>query len=338
MSSIKHSYSVVIRTLGNTGDKYLTLLQSIAAQTTQPEEIIVVLPYGYSLDHQLGLERVVYSEKGMVVQRAIGIQEAKSDYILVVDDDLEFGPTMVDELLLFAEKHKLDCCLPMEGTSDASNQETINLKYSLATRLRSGFTGQLLTSYRKSLYLDKLTTTAGHKVFVNSNRLNECYLCETACFQCFLIKTEWAKASHFENAKYLQEGRLTSYSAYDEPTFFYPLILNGMRMAYALRTRYRHLDASMGHQTKSKLESKCIRYYSIARNRTMYWYLSLWKTNQSVFRKVHVLLGGLYAFVNYTLYSIVVNIRPKHWKVIHCLFLGYADAIRDIKKELNGCK
>lgn len=332
---MKKSYSVVIRTLGNTGEKYLTLLQSIVAQTIQPEEIIVVLPHGYSLNYKLGYERVVYSEKGMVTQRAIGIQEAKSDYILVVDDDLEFGPTMIEELLSYAEKHNLDCCLPMEGLPEDKCQETTNLKHSFPTRIRGCFTGQLLTSYRHSNYLDKLTTTAGHKVFVNSNHIDECYLCETACFQCFLIKTEWAKASQFENAKYLQEGRLTSYSAYDEPTFFYPLILKGMRMAYALRTRYRHLDASIGHQTKTRLESKCIRYYSTARNRTMYWYLSLWKTCQSIFRKTHVLLGGVYAFVNYTLYTIVINIHPKHWKAINCLFLGYVDAIKDIKKELK---
>ena len=38
------SYSVVIRTLGNTGEKYNVLLQSIKSQTIQPEEIIVVIP------------------------------------------------------------------------------------------------------------------------------------------------------------------------------------------------------------------------------------------------------------------------------------------------------
>ena len=41
------SYSVVIRTLGNTGVKYQALLQSIKAQTIQPEEIIVLIPHVY---------------------------------------------------------------------------------------------------------------------------------------------------------------------------------------------------------------------------------------------------------------------------------------------------
>ena len=41
------SYSVVIRTLGNTGLKYKALLDSIAKQTIHPEEIIVAIPEGY---------------------------------------------------------------------------------------------------------------------------------------------------------------------------------------------------------------------------------------------------------------------------------------------------
>ena len=61
----KLSYSVVIRTLGNTGLKYKALLDSIAKQTIQPEEIIVAIPEGYDresvnpLPHEmvLGLRR-----------------------------------------------------------------------------------------------------------------------------------------------------------------------------------------------------------------------------------------------------------------------------------------
>ena len=85
------SYSVVIRTLGNSGEKYKALLDSIKAQTVQPEEVIVVIPEGYSLDHELGNETIIRSPKGMVTQRAVGIESAKSEYILVVDDDIEFA-------------------------------------------------------------------------------------------------------------------------------------------------------------------------------------------------------------------------------------------------------
>lgn len=240
---MKVSYSVVIRTLGNSGEKYERLLKSIATQNVKPEEIIVVIPDGYNLDFQLGNERVLRCKKGMVTQRAVGINAATSEYILVVDDDVEFDEDMVEKLYCYLVDNNLDCCLPMEGVSAMPEEKTINLFYPLKTRIRNGFTGQMFTSRRKSEYLDVLTVTAGHKVYVNSNNLDKCYLCTAACFQCFFIKTSIAQSAHFDEEVWLEEGRLTSYSAFDEPVFFSKLNKNGLRMAYALRVRYKHLDA-----------------------------------------------------------------------------------------------
>lgn len=326
------SYSVVIRTLGNSGEPYKRLLQSIANQTIEPEEIIVAIPNGYELDYQLGNERVVRCEKGMVTQRAIGIKEASSDYILVVDDDLEFDDDMVEKLYYYMVENKLDCCLPMQGAPVGQEEKTINLKYPLSIRLRNGFTGQMLTSRRKSDYLDVLTRTAGHKVYINSNELDRCYLCTTACFQCFFINTKIAQSAYFEDEKWLEQGKLTSYSAFDEPVFFSKLNKNGLRMAYALRVRYRHLDAKAGHITRSRLEDKRIRYYSIARNRTIYWYKYIWLSSNGLFEKLKSLMGGVYGFLNYNLFAMAVSCAPKYWGAIKALFMGYKDAYQVIKK------
>ena len=129
-----------------------------------------------------------------------------------------------------------------------------------------------------------------------------------------------------------EEGRLTSYSACDEPVFFSKLNKNGLRMAYALRVRYKHLDAQAGHITRSKLESKRIRYYSIARNRTIYWYRFIWKYADGFSNKIRALMGGTYGFMNYMLYTLVINLYPKYWSAIGGLFLGYKDAVSYIRK------
>ena len=105
------SYSVVIRTLGNTGEKYLQMLKAIEQQTVKPEEIVVVIPEGYALDHSLGNERIIRSAKGMVSQRAVGIAEAKGEYLLVLDDDLDFPPDFAEQLYLHLVKEDLDCVL-----------------------------------------------------------------------------------------------------------------------------------------------------------------------------------------------------------------------------------
>lgn len=323
---MKLSYSVVIRTLGNTGDKYKILLDAIKSQTIQPEEIIVVIPQGRTLDYQLGNERVIYSTKGMVIQRAVGIAEAKSEYILVCDDDLYFSPTMVEELYEYLKMHKLDCCLPFEGLECKKESKNIDLKYPFFTRLSRGFTGQMLTSHRKSKYLDVLTYSAGHKVFVNSNCMDECYLCTTACFQCFFIKTSMAQAAHYEEEIWLQEGTLTSYAAFDEPVFFSKLNLLGLRMAYALRTRYKHLDAGVGRKAHNPIDAKQIRYFSIARNRTIYWYKYIYSTSKGFWNKCCAIFGGIYGLTNYALLTILINLRPKHYKALPALFRGYKEA------------
>lgn len=125
------SYSVVIRTLGNTGLKYKALLDSIAKQTIQPEEIIVAIPEGYELDYSYGNEHIVRCKKGMTTQRAEGILAAKSDYILIVDDDVEFEATMVEELYQYMLANNLNCCLPMQGVDNNKDSNTIDLRYPL---------------------------------------------------------------------------------------------------------------------------------------------------------------------------------------------------------------
>lgn len=318
------SYSVAIRTLGNSGEKYQKLLKSIVSQTIQPEEIIVAIPDGYELDYTLGNERVVRCQKGMTHQRAASISAVTSEYMLVVDDDLEFAPTMVEELYNYLVRNKLDCCLPMEGVSNDNTTE-MDLYRSLGTRIRGCITGQMFTSRRKSQYLDILTMTAGHKVFVKSNKLDNCYLCTTACFQCFFIKTAVAKSAHFEDELWLDEG-MYGYAAYDEPVFFSKLNLLGLRMAYALRVRYKHLDAKAGHIVRTRLEDKCLRYYTIGRNRSIYWYKCIYLPNKVWKTKLKAVCAGLYSLVNYTLWTIAINLHPKYWKAIRYLFKGYSDA------------
>ena len=315
---------------GHTWNK--ALLDSIAAQTIQPEEVIVAIPEGYELDYTLGNEKVVRCKKGMATQRAVGIQAAKSDYILVVDDDIEFDPTMIEELYQYMVDNKLNCSIPWSGGSANSEGKVKCINHSLGTRIRRAFTGQMFTSRRKSNYLDVLTLAAGSKIYLNSNRVDTCYLCTVACFQCFFIETKMAQSAHFEEETWLEEGSFTSYSAYDEPVFFSKLNKLGLRMAYAMRTRYIHLDAGAGHRTKDKLHEKSVRYFSIARNRMVYWYRFIYRHQTTWYNKIRALFWGLYSFNNYTIYTVLINLHPKYIKSLKYLFLGYKEAFQLIKE------
>lgn len=319
------NYSIVIRTLGNTGDKYLRMLRAIECQTVKPCEIVVVIPEGYSLDHSLGNERVIYSKKGMATQRTVGIAEAKGNYLLVLDDDLDFPPDFAEQLYTHLNTRQLDCVLAFGGgakTTEGKNaQKKVSFKKKLKQsikRLRLAFTGQAFYSNRKSQWFDTIASTGGHRTYMNCTNS----LCQTGCFQCFFIKREMALLVKFDEELWLEQGRLSSYAAYDDAVFFYKLYLQGGKIAYTQNTDYNHLDAAAGRYAKDKLGAKRIRLYTIARNRTIFWYKHIWSNHRSL----HNLAGGTYGIMNYALYNTSVNILPKNWPAIAALFQGYRDA------------
>lgn len=104
------SYSIAIRTLGTAGYRFKQELQSILAQTLQPERVVVYIAEGYPRpDFQVGQEEYVWVKKGMVAQRALPYTEITSDYVLLLDDDMILAPDVAEKMLWAAEKHHTDC-------------------------------------------------------------------------------------------------------------------------------------------------------------------------------------------------------------------------------------
>lgn len=326
------NYSIVIRTLGNTGEKYLRMLQAIERQTVKPREVLVVIPEGYSLDHSLGNERVIYSKKGMVTQRAVGIIEAKGDYLLVLDDDLDFPPDFAEQMYTYLQAKQLDCVLAFGNGYNVQNENDNHQTDSIFKNIfqtlkiiRLAYTGQAFFSQRKSQWFDTIVSTGGHRTYVNC----EDGLCQTGCFQCFFIKKEAAKGVQLSEESWLEQGSISSYAAYDDAVFFYKLFLQGAKIAYTNATDFLHLDAASGRSAKNILAKKRIRLYSISRNRTIFWYRFIW-SNQ---RSMRSLIGGIYGMVNYAIYSTLINLYPKYWPAIRALWQGYWDAFLFIRKK-----
>lgn len=324
------NYSIVIRTLGDTGEKYLRMLRAIERQTIKPNEIVVVIPDGYTLDHSLGNERVIYSKKGMVTQRAVGITEAKGDYLLVLDDDLDFPPDFAEQMYGHLQAKQLDCVLAFgnggateHGTAQEKSSFKNKLKQNLR-RLRLAFTGQAFYSHRQSKWFDTIASTGGHRTYVNC----EDGLCQTGAFACFFIKAEKANAIHFEEEKWLEQGSLSFYAAYDDAVFYYKLHLQGGRIAYTKYTDFTHLDAAAGRPASDALTARKNRLYNIARNRTIFWYRHIWSNHHSL----RNLLGGIYGIVNYAIYNTLINLPPNNWPAIGALYHGFRDASKYIRK------
>lgn len=109
-------YSVVIRTLGTSGEKYHSLLQSVEKQTVKPREVIVVMAHGYEQSpFHTDCERVVWTRKGMVNQRQVGFEESRSPYLLVVDDDIAFESDFAERQYAQLQASGADCIFPVAG-------------------------------------------------------------------------------------------------------------------------------------------------------------------------------------------------------------------------------
>ncbi len=103
-------YSIAIRTLGKSGEKYVRELVSITKQTIQPEKVIVYIADGYERpEFTIGKEEYVWVKKGMVAQRALRYDEIDSPLILLLDDDVELSPNCAEILIRTLESFNLDC-------------------------------------------------------------------------------------------------------------------------------------------------------------------------------------------------------------------------------------
>ncbi len=104
------TYSIAIRTLGTSGEKFREELLSITRQTIQPEKVMVYIAEGYARpSFTIGQEEYVWVKKGMVAQRALPYDEITSDCILMLDDDVKLAPDSAERLLKTMEENNADC-------------------------------------------------------------------------------------------------------------------------------------------------------------------------------------------------------------------------------------
>ena len=110
MGSFEKKYTIAIRTLGTSGEKFVRELESIKRQTIQPEKVIIYIAEGYERPaYNIGKEEYVWVKKGMVAQRALTYDEIDSPLILLLDDDVELADNSAEIMIHALEEYHLDC-------------------------------------------------------------------------------------------------------------------------------------------------------------------------------------------------------------------------------------
>lgn len=104
------NYSVAIRTLGTSPATLRLELESLHRQTVMPDKIVIYIAEGYTRpDFTVGIEQYIPVKKGMVAQRALDYREIDSEYILLLDDDVEFEAGAVARLLEIIKRENASC-------------------------------------------------------------------------------------------------------------------------------------------------------------------------------------------------------------------------------------
>lgn len=268
------SYSIYIRTIGNGGEKYKKLLHSIDLQTIRPVDVVVVLPKGYSPpEDRLGYERFAFSEKGMIKQRIFAINDVKTPYVLLLDDDVEFEPNFVEKLHRSMINAKSNCCI--------ARMEDYAEKSSKFRRLIYQFIGSTVYKNTHDQFFYKINLCGGFIVNTGYDPAKPVYSQTGHGSHCF-AETKALRNIHFEDELWLEES---GYALPDDQVMFYKLYLNCSRIAVCLDTYFCHLNAASTNDGK--------RYLKIAQakigNYLIFWYKFIYIKKEGLSKLLSVL-------------------------------------------------
>lgn len=308
-------YSVLIRTLGKAGKKYQALLDSIDKQKIKPKEVIVVIPYGYDLPQErLGYERFVRSQKGMISQRVMGLDEVKSRYCLFFDDDLSFDDTFVEALANPVLNSMADVTFPIlkELLPQSTGVRTI------CTLLCTAIPAEKKCSF------SRIVRSGGYSY--NPDVIEGLwYEAQTAPGACFFCSTETMRSIHFEEELWLEK---TEYALPDDQVMFYKFHKKGFKIYGKCIPNYVHLDAGGCSPDRGKKAS-----FAMSCNKTIFWHRFIWTPDKNIFSKLLSLCCFLYSTIACFIYGLMKACAIRNFDLVKSSLKGYNQAYCFLKSD-----
>ncbi len=283
----KPEYCAVIRTIGRAGRMYQRLLDSLASQTIPPKKILVYLAEGFDKPMEtIGTEQIVRVPKGMVAQRALPYDEVDTEWMLMLDDDIDIAHDGVERMFQGLKDCSADVC-----AVDALPHHTIPLlqKIVMASMLSSiPRIGGKKRGYRVSC--------TGSDVY-NPAPSGDFALSTTNAGMAFICRKTDFLAIHFEEDLWLDDS---PYAIPDDKVMFFKMHLAGLKILTHYNSGFTHLDAA----TSVTGERAAKIAYSHARNNKIFYELYV-RPNLPVWKKPLATILRLYqqcaAFIYNTL-------------------------------------
>lgn len=247
-------YSICIRTLGTAGDKYIKLINSIKKLNIQPKEILVVIPYGYEApSYSIGREKIVRCEKGMLLQRIVGYETATSEYVLLLDDDIEFESTLIEKLSKPISDNKANITFPIY-------EELLPLKG--VKGLISAFTLGAVPRKKDDSFV-KILPSGGYSYNNNLSESDEYLYSESAPGMCVFAKTQVLRDIDLREELWIDN---VGYPLREDAVLMYKTVLNNNKSIGVLNVEITHLD---GGSSENNRNTKAA--YANGFNHVLFW-------------------------------------------------------------------
>lgn len=312
------NYSVVIRTLGLAGDKYMRLLNSLDIQTIKPLEIIVVLAEGYAIPkEQLGYEKFVFSKKGIVTQRSFGTKEAKGDYILFLDDDVVFEPTMAEELLKPLVNGIADVSFPLLTEMLPHGSSKVNAAI-------QGHTFPMVRD-RRNNYV-RILRSGGWSY---NDKIDESiiayYYSQSAPGTIYMANRKAALSIKFEEEVWLE---LYSFSFPDDQINIYKYHSLGYKIVGVSGLKLQHLDG-----LTEGLDRKAKATYAGSKHGYIFWHRFIYKPDNNPFSKFYSLICYSLPFIPSTFVGFIKAVKLRNFRLLKLKYKGLKDGIAFTKTQ-----
>lgn len=256
-------YSVAIRTLGTSGDKLVRELKSIYNQTVQPDKVVIYIAEGYPRpSNQIGNEEYVWVKKGMVSQRALTYCEILSDYILLLDDDVELQPQSVERLLAVVEQENAD----VVGADTFKNQDL-----SFISKIFAALTNWVVP-HSDTRWAFKILT---HSSFSYLNiPIKDYYPSQSCAGPASLWKKDTLLKLHLEDETFLDR---LGFPFGEDLLTFYKVYVNGYKLFIHYRCGIVHLD---GKSSSAAYQNNIQKFYIRSKGSFILWWRTCYQVRE----------------------------------------------------------
>ena len=310
-------YSIAIRTLGTSGEKFVAELESIKRQTIQPEKVIIYIAEGYERpDYTIGKEEYVWVKKGMMRQRVLCYDEIDTPLILLLDDDVRLSDNCVEQMMKCLEELNLDCIAA----------ETFrNYMMPLFGKLYAAVTNFNFPHWSK-VWGVKVHRNGSFSY--NNNIKKDVYLTQSAAGPCALWRKQAFLDMHFEDELWLEE---LGFAFGEDILMFNKLHKNGYRLGTHYTCGVEHLN---GQSSSGAFKRNLRRFHTRSMAYFMIWHRSCYNLNgASAVSKFLAALGFGFKSIWLLLIHIISSFYFRSPKVVGYYILGLRDGFKKIRSK-----